>query len=227
MKHDKPIQTIVTLKNPKIIEILKGILESERQENNIKMSVSENIRKLNDVLSFKWYEKSIKDLEKEDGGAEFKAGFSNMLACEYFSKEEHRNKIGNVKIGDKMFKITISDLISRTTQDWKSNYSAEVYSYINAEPLGIKRMLSKFINGRFNTWKKLAVDIKNPESVKKERLDFNEQTEINFVLQYKRITNAESKGIISKSQALLLKDAINKVINCNNTFKTPQSKKLS
>ena len=200
---------------------ISDILSAENKQQEIAISVTSAVRKLNTLMP-KWYEKT---LHKHSKGNKESVSFYNdvtkLLAVEWANKDEHMPKFGKQKIGDTMVDLTITKVLW-DDKKWKEQPNgAEIYSAIMSDEVGfsgVRRELFKFIGGRFKTWTKLAVDPVSPSSSDDEAKSFEVQTESNFMAQRKRIENAINKGTVGKDYGLEMLVDIDKVIATNKKF---------
>jgi hypothetical protein len=200
---------------------ISDILSAENKQQEIAISVTSAVRKLNTLMP-KWYEKT---LHKHSKGNKESVSFYNdvtkLLAVEWANKDEHMPKFGKQKIGDTMVDLTITKVLW-DDKKWKEQPNgAEIYSAIMSDEVGfsgVRRELFKFIGGRFKTWTKLAVDPVSPSSSDDETKSFEVQTEANFMAQRKRIENAINKGTVGKDYGLEMLVDIDKVIATNKKF---------
>ena len=200
---------------------ISDILSAENKQQEIAMSVTSAVRKLNTLMP-KWHEKT---LHKHSKGNKESVSFYNdvtkLLAVEWANKDEHMSKFGKQKIGDTEVDLTITKVLW-DEKKWKTEPNgAEIYSAIMSDKVGfsgVRRELFKFIGGRFKTWIKLAVDPAKPSSSDDEEKSFEMQTEINLIAQHKRVENAKKKGLIDKDYALLMLDIYNQALEINKKF---------
>tara|TARA_R100001015_G_C4630818_1_gene192780 strand:+ start:1189 stop:1833 length:645 start_codon:yes stop_codon:yes gene_type:complete len=205
---------------------ISDILSAENKQHEINMSVTSAVRVLNTLMP-KWHEKTLHQHSKPiaKGGNKESISFYNdvtkLLAVEWANKDEHMPKFGKQKIGDIEIDLTITKVLW-DEKKWKTQpHGAEIYSAIMSDEVGfsgVRRELFKFIGGRFKTWVKLAVEPKAPSSTDDEVKTFEQQSELNFTQQYKRIENGKTKGNCTKEYALEMLHAINKVLEINKKY---------
>jgi len=207
-----------------ITNVLNDILKAESKLDEVQLSVSNAVRMLNPLLP-KWYETSLFK-HRTKGNADckkFAKLINGKLAVLWANKDEHMPKFGKTRIAETDLDLTVTNVLWDEKQ-WIEKHPVhgkEIYSVLMSDVKGnqgIRREMFKFIGGKYATWQKLAVDAVIPSSTDDSPKTFEEQSEVNFIAQHKRIENAKSKGNCDKDYAIEMLHAINKVLEINKKY---------